>query len=100
MQFPKEMWEITKKMLMNSGTRSAPGGFWGGFSNFGDSNIDFFIFLQAVDRSGTFKVKSELIKRIHTRFTAENIEINYPVRKLLIPESEIPSNISEVIADN
>ena len=71
-----------------------------GFSNFGDSNIDFFIFLQAVDRSGTFKVKSELIKRIHTRFTAENIEINYPVRKLLIPESEIPNNISEVIADN
>ena len=71
-----------------------------GFSNFGDSNIDFFIFLQAVDRSGTFKVKSELIKRIHTRFTAENIEINYPVRKLLIPETEIPNNISEVIADN
>ena len=71
-----------------------------GFSNFGDSNIDFFIFLQAVDRSGTFKVKSELIKRIHTRFTAENIEINYPVRKLLIPESEIPSKISEFIADN
>ena len=71
-----------------------------GFSNFGDSNIDFFIFLQAVDRSGTFKVKSELIKRIHTRFTAENIEINYPVRKLLIPETEIPNNISEVLADN
>ena len=59
-----------------------------GFSNFGDSNIDFFIFLQAVDRGGTFKIKSELIKRIHTRFTEENIEINYPVRKLVMPAAE------------
>ncbi|GIS64993.1 MAG: hypothetical protein CM1200mP3_12410 [Chloroflexota bacterium] len=59
-----------------------------GFSNFGDSKIDFFIFLQAVDRGGTFKIKNELIKRIHTRFTEENIEINYPVRKLVMPAAE------------
>lgn len=61
-----------------------------GFSNFGDSNIDFFVFLQAVDRSGTFKLKSELIKRIHERFNSEDIEINYPVRKLVFSDDERP----------
>ena len=54
-----------------------------GFSNFGDSNIDFFVFLQAKDRTESFILKSELIKRIHQRFDKEGIEINYPVRKLI-----------------
>lgn len=67
-----------------------------GFSNFGDSNIDFFVFLQAVDRSGTFKLKSELIKRIHERFNRENIEINYPVRKLVFQDGEEPK-IAKVV---
>ena len=65
-----------------------------GFSNFGDSNIDFFIFLQAVDRNGTFILKSQLMKRIHSRFTAEGIEINYPVRKLLLSDEV---NLEEII---
>ncbi len=56
-----------------------------GFSAFGDSNIDFFVFFQATDRLGSFVVKSEAIKRIHERFNEEGIEINYPVRKLLQP---------------
>ena len=70
-----------------------------GFSDFGDSNIDFFIFLQAVDRTGTFRLKSELIKRIHTRFTKENIEINYPVRKLVMPDSKSVDNVFEEVSD-
>lgn len=57
-----------------------------GYSGFGDSNIDFFIFLQATDRTGTFIIASEVIKRIHDRFLREGIEINYPVRKL-VPSS-------------
>ena len=65
-----------------------------GFSNFGDSNIDFFIFLQAVDRNGTFILKSQLMKRIHSRFTAEGIEINYPVRKLVLSDEV---NLEEII---
>ena len=70
-----------------------------GFTNFGDSNIDFFIFLQAVDRGGTFKIKSELIKRIHTRFTEENIEINYPVRKLVMPAAESVETLLDEVTD-
>ena len=57
-----------------------------GFSNFGDSNKDFFVFFQAIDRTGTFTLKSELIKRIHERFNVEGIEINYPVRKIVYSE--------------
>ena len=57
-----------------------------GFSNFGDSNVDFYVFLQAIDRAGTFGLRSELIKRIHDRFNREGIEINYPVRKLILSE--------------
>ncbi|MFL2783593.1 MAG: mechanosensitive ion channel family protein [Dehalococcoidia bacterium] len=68
-----------------------------GFSNFGDSNVDFYVFLQAIDRAGTFGLRSELIKRIHDRFNREGIEINYPVRKLILPE---PANdFGEILSD-
>ncbi|MBI4338268.1 MAG: mechanosensitive ion channel family protein [Chloroflexi bacterium] len=54
-----------------------------GFDKFDDSNINFWVFLRAKDRGASFKVKSELIKRLHARFAREGIEINYPVRKLV-----------------
>ena len=41
---------------------------------------------RATDRTGTFIIASEVIKRIHERFLREGIEINYPVRKL-VPSS-------------
>ena len=58
------------------------------FSDFGESNIDFNVIIQARDRLGSFVVKHELIKRLHSRFGQEGIEINYPVRKLVGPPSE------------
>ncbi len=61
-----------------------------GFSTFGDSNIDFWVFVQAADRIGSFSLTSALIKGIHARFNEEGIEINYPVRKLLSPASNGP----------
>jgi len=63
-----------------------------GFSEFGDSNIEFFVFLQAKDRTGSFKLKSELIKAIFEEFANENIEINYPVRKI---KYDSPDKINE-----
>lgn len=53
------------------------------FTTFGESNIDFVLVIQARDRLDSFVVKHELIKRLHVRFGQEDIEINYPVRKLL-----------------
>ena len=61
---------------------------WFGFERFGDSNIDFWVWVQAKDRIGSFKVKTELMKGLHKRFIQEGIEINYPVRKLVFPEGD------------
>ena len=54
-----------------------------GFNAFGDSNIDFWVFAQAVDRIGSYYLESQLIKEIHKRFKAAGIVINYPVRHLV-----------------
>ena len=58
---------------------------WFGYEKFGDSNIDFWVWVEAKDRGGSFALKTELIKRLHKRFNDEGIEINYPVRKLIFP---------------
>jgi small-conductance mechanosensitive channel len=55
---------------------------WFGYEEFGDSNINFWIWLQAKDRFASFRVKSELMKRLKSRFDQEGITINYPVRHL------------------
>ena len=55
---------------------------WFGYEEFGESNINFWVWLQATDRIASLRVKSELIKRLHARFNQEGITINYPVRHL------------------
>ena len=61
---------------------------WFGFERFGDSNIDLWVWVTATNRLGSFKLKSEIIKRLHRRFDEEGIEINYPVRKLVFPAGD------------
>ena len=56
---------------------------WFGYENFNDSNVDFWIYIQAKDRIGSFMLTSELIKKLHQRFIDEGIEINYPIRKII-----------------
>ncbi len=58
-----------------------------GFEEFGESNVTFWIFVQATDRTGSFILTSELVKGIHARFRKEGIEINYPMRKLIYPSA-------------
>jgi len=60
---------------------------WFSFEEFGDSNVNFWMWVQANDRIGSFRVRSELIKRLHARFEKEGITINYPVRHLTWDES-------------
>lgn len=55
------------------------------FGEFGDSNINFRIIFQATDRIAGIAMKSDVIERLHDRFKQEGIEINYPVRKLILP---------------
>ena len=71
--------------LVTESEHAVDGEPWFGFDEFGDSNISFWVFVQAKDRLGSFYLTSDLVKVIHSRLTAEGIEINYPVRKLVFP---------------
>ena len=71
--------------LVTESEHAVDGEPWFGFEEFGDSNISFWVFVQATDRLGSFYLTSELVKVIHSRLTAAGIEINYPVRKLVFP---------------
>lgn len=72
-----------------------------GFSDFADSNIRFWVFVQAKDRNGSFVVTSEVIKRIHGRFKLEGIEINYPMRKLVAPPNGLAAMFeSQTVAEH
>lgn len=58
------------------------------FFQFADSNINFRIIFQGVDRVATVEIQHQIIMRLHARFKEEGIEINYPVRKLNLPPYE------------
>ena len=58
------------------------------FLSFGESNIDFLIKLQALNRRQRATVVHEMVKRIHTRFAAEGITINYPARRVILDEAD------------
>jgi len=70
---------------------------WFGYEEFGDSNINFWVWLQAKDRIASFRVKSELIKRLKDRFDQEGITINYPVRHLTFdnPADALPPFLTD-----
>jgi small-conductance mechanosensitive channel len=61
---------------------------WFVYDEFGDSNINFWVWLYATDRLGAFRMKSELIKRLHARFAREGITINYPVRLITYEDAK------------
>ena len=68
-------------------------GGWFGYDSFGDSNVNFWLFVQAKSRFGGFGLKTALMERLHQRFNEEGIVINYPVRTLQFPEELGPEAI-------
>ena len=68
------------------------GGYFG-FDKFGDSNVDFWLFIQAKDRLASFWLRSALIQRLHRRLNEEGIVINYPVRTLQFPDEQGPEKL-------
>ena len=77
--------EVADQVIKTLPEADAKFGAYFGYYNFGDSNIDLWLWVQANDRLGSFAVKSELIKQLHQRFKQEGIEINYPMRHLVYP---------------
>jgi len=67
---------------------------WGGFfgiKSFDDSNITFWLFVQANDRLSSFSLKTTLMQNLHDRLNNEGIVINYPVRTLQwAPSTDAP----------
>ena len=87
--------EAVSMDVMNSVLEHSPHGVqeygaYFGFENFGESNVDFWLFVQARDRLASFELRSELINTLHRRFDEEGIVINYPVRTLQFPNGAEP----------
>lgn len=59
------------------------------YAEFGDSNINFFVKMRAKTWSDSFLLKHEMMKRVHTRLTAEGIVINYPARRLIMEPDDV-----------
>ena len=78
--------DVMKRVLDSSPYGVKEYGAYFGFENFGESNVDFWLFVQARDRLASFELRSELINRLHRRFEEEGIVINYPVRALQFPD--------------
>ncbi len=53
------------------------------YKEFGDSNIKFVVVFRAVEVGAQYSLQHEYIKALHKCFTERNIEISYPVRKLV-----------------
>ena len=78
--------DVMDKVLDTSPHGVKEYGAYFGFENFGESNVDFWLFVQAKDRLASFELRSELINQLHRRFDEEGIVINYPVRALQFPD--------------
>jgi len=52
------------------------------YEEFGESNINFFIILRAVDYFNKYNLTHEFIKELKTRYDKEKIEISWPIRKV------------------
>lgn len=64
------------------------------YESFDDSNIEFYLFIQARDRLASFEVQSELIRMVQQRFRNEGIVINYPMRTINFADGAGPDNSS------
>ena len=83
--------EAVSMDVMNQVLETSPHGVkeygaYFGFDNFGESNVDFWLFVQAKDRLASFELRSVLINELHRRFDEDDIVINYPVRVLQFPD--------------
>jgi len=57
------------------------------FKAFADSSINFAVIMRAREFSDQYLMKHEFIKKLHKRFSEEEIEIPFPVRTIYMKES-------------
>ncbi len=77
--------EVMGRLLEKDDRAVKEFGAYFAFDSFDDSNVSFWLFIQARDRLASFDLQSELIKELHQRFKQERIVINYPMRTFNYP---------------
>ena len=82
--------DVMNRVLEESPHAVKDYGSYFAFDTFGESNVDFWLFVQAKDRLSSFELRSELVNELHRRFAAEGIVIDYPVRSLQFHDGASP----------
>ena len=85
--------EVMDEVIANEPMAVKDYGKYFAFDKFGESNVNFWLFIRATDRWGSFVVQSALMKLLHKRFKEEGIAINYPMRTLQFPEGWGPEDL-------
>jgi len=85
--------EVMDEIIANEPMAVKDYGKYFAFDKFGESNVNFWLFIRATDRWGSFVVQSALMKLLHKRFKEEGIAINYPMRTLQFPEGWGPEDL-------
>ena len=86
--------EIMDQLLDTNPKAVKEYGGWFGYESFADSNVNFWLFVQAKDRLASFDVQTDLMQRLHKRFQEDGIVINYPVRALHFPGGWTPEALA------
>ena len=86
--------EVMEQLIETDSNAVKEYGAWFAFDAFGESNVNFWLFIQAKDRLASFDLQSGLIRNLHRRFREEGIVINYPVRTLQFPEGWGPETLA------
>jgi hypothetical protein len=80
------------ELLENDSNAVKEYGGWFGFDSFGESNVNFWLFVQARNRLASFELQTALMQNLHQRLNEEGIVINYPVRTLQFPREWGPAD--------
>ena len=79
--------QVMDEVLETSPAAVKEYGGWFGFDKFGESNVNFWLFVQAKDRLAGYDLQTALIQHLHRSFKKEGIVINYPMRSLEFPKN-------------
>lgn len=83
--------EVMDELLETDPNAIKEYGGWFGFDSFGESNVNFWLFVQARNRLASFELQTVLMQNLHQRLKEEGIVINYPVRTLQFPREWGPT---------
>ena len=85
--------EVMDELLEHDPNAIKEYGGWFGFDSFGESNVNFWLFVQARNRLASFELRTTLMQNLHRRLREEGIVINYPVRTLQFPKEWGPEGV-------